>query len=161
MLQTSATAAVTAEPAHCVLMLIRLPSFNDPESLSITRVRDKNPLCLSHTRWDRTADMAKLDSPVERMRWPRHLEPTIISTENGLDASLAESIRRELSGIQTSVHPETTSIGLDGTGYELRWTHEFTRASFRWWEEGPSEWQELANWFDRSWSRLSDAIANL
>jgi hypothetical protein len=75
----------------------------------------------------------------------KHLptEPTIETTEFMIAASAFDPILDWIAGLNVPMVRVHGSVGWTGTSYELYLGDLFTGSAFSWWENGPTEWQEL------------------
>jgi len=107
--------------------------------------------------WRRDLDLPKFGSPVERLRVPQALAPTVevarAAADPGAFFRLLEALRAApvpaLAG-----DPET--LGLDGVTYELALDYVLTGARYRWWVKPPPGWEPLGA-FARGVIALGDA----
>lgn len=108
--------------------------------------------------WDHEADRAKLRSPVERLRHPRLLEPSIETRTRSADAGELDSLIRELSELRLSVTSTAETITLDGCLRAVFVARGRTRSEFSMAGACPAEWEALGAWFDSAWRGLSRGV---
>ncbi len=98
------------------------------------------------TEWRKDKDLEKFRTPVERLKYPRILTPTLETRSVQLDTKFVEGILGRLRTLSIPVWiDKPRGIGLDGIFFELRLgSSGFLNANYRWWVEPPEEWQPLA-----------------
>jgi hypothetical protein len=138
------------------LRLAVLPSFTDPHILGL-RGWPRGSSQVIWRRWRRDVDAEKLRNPVERLRHPRRLVPTIEEKQSIFDAARARDLVDGVSKLSIPVIPQATSIGLDGTGYELLAKDGNHSINLRWREAAPREWLPIMKWFEAAWRDMNDA----
>jgi hypothetical protein len=95
-----------------------------------------------YTVWRSDLDLEKLSSPVERLRHPQDLAPTIEAESVSLAFSAIEAMESTISDIAIPLCLRGPSVvGLDGTRYEFQYGRIFFSASLEWWESHPEEWR--------------------
>jgi hypothetical protein len=145
-----------------VAQFITLPAFTPNESLEIFRrwTRDrKQEHLLVRTIWRLDLDSAKLETPVERLRHPRPLVPTIENEMRPIPESAVQEIEEMLGAITVPLQIRQAHVGCDGVSYELRVGSSFTETSVRWWYKPPEGWEPLADAFHRIVGRLQEMFA--
>ena len=91
--------------------------------------------------WRSDLDLEKFVSPIDRLKHPTNLSPTIENDSVELTGQEIEEIEQRLRGISIPVVPGNLSmIGLDGTCFELNYNNPLWGFSLRWWEDHPQEW---------------------
>ena len=96
----------------------------------------------SYTIWRSDLDLEKLKSPVERLKFPKHLAPTVQEDIVQLTEVEVQKIERQISGIAIPICPDECAVTvLDGTRFEFRHDQLFFGGSLHWWENHPSEWR--------------------
>lgn len=94
------------------------------------------------TIWRNDLDWEKFASPVERLRYPKDLTPTIEKDIVWLTTEQIEAFENELKEISIPVFLGAPSIiGCDGTSYEFSYDESFFGTSLSWWENYPEEWR--------------------
>jgi hypothetical protein len=92
--------------------------------------------------WRSDLDSEKLRSPVERLRYPKELAPTIQEATLWLRDGQVEEIEQRIRGISIPLYlGQTRYAGCDGTRFEFRCDELFFGTSLHWWEDLPSEWR--------------------
>jgi hypothetical protein len=129
-----------------LFQVLILPSFDEAVSWDVCREQstsgDRRYFAVQ-TRWKRQVDMKMFETPVERLRHPKALYPTLGA--NTFEIS-SDAVERFLDKLRTATIPayvEAKSIGADGTRYELSFDDYFVGARYSWWEEPPDEWKEI------------------
>jgi hypothetical protein len=130
--------------AEQLVQLIVKPSFHPWVAWAVWK--QKAAFTLVTTTWQLDIDNEKFRNPVERLRYPRLLEPTVDTTTTTVDASVVERIARELHEIRLPVYPVERTLALDGTSYELTTGLGMAAVTFRWHESTPASWQPLTDW---------------
>jgi hypothetical protein len=111
------------------------------------------------TVWRRDLDLPKFDSPVERLKYPSQLLPTLESEEFELNQTLAEELLARFHDISISPIPRRFSGGLDATLYELAFGHDrIGGGRLNWCDEPPDEWQALGTAFAEVVAMLNQAF---
>jgi hypothetical protein len=96
----------------------------------------------SYTLWRSDLDLEKFRSPVERLRYPGDLAPTIRDESVWLTANDVEGFVQFIRGISIPIFPENPStFGLDGCRFEFRFAQMLFGGSSHWWENYPQEWR--------------------
>ena len=124
----------------------RLPSFSDHTRTTLYRpkiVDSNKDSFITVTTWNREADLAKLSDPIERLRHPKDLEPTITEICITLDSNAVSKAVFDLSRISLdSILPDERVIGLDGTGYRFSFSSGYFSLDLSWWCNHPVIWQD-------------------
>ncbi len=114
-----------------------------------------DPYLVVARAWNSDRDYPKIDSPhfdfldlddpaffpSFAQLMPR--EPTIETTEFMVSPKGLDPILEWIAGLSVPMLRRRGSVGWTGTSYELYLGDSFTGSAFSWWEEGPTEWQEL------------------
>jgi len=96
--------------------------------------------------WRSDLDSEKVRSPVERLRYPKDLTPTIESDVVWLTADEVIRMERTIQGISVPLYLGQGSIaGCDGTLFEFRYDEIFFGGSIHWWENFPAEWRPFTD----------------
>lgn len=151
-----AEAARRLDDGDWVLRLSVWPAFDDWRVLGVRRV--KRGVEVVGRRWWRGDDAAKFVSPVERMRWPRVLVPTVDERSTMAEEGLIDELLTTLGGVMLSIAPVSSMIGLDGVRYALSVQDAMIAARLRWWEGHPEAWRPLMVYFGEAWRRLDAHI---
>jgi len=137
------------------IQLLVLPSFTEASSWEICQETFENAEYVAiHSIWHRKADIAKLESPVVRLRHPRPLVPTIEARRWSLETAWVDARRKELTAFTIPAIVDSRGIGLDGTSYEVAFDAGLAQARYRWWHEPPSEWRALHLWLQQTLEAL-------
>ncbi|GAA5484848.1 hypothetical protein [Haloferula sargassicola] len=136
----------------------RLPAFEDHVRTTLYTPRrpdsGKDPF-VSITTWKREDDFNKLRDPVERLKHPKELKPTIDEASKILDPEDASKVIEDLSAISlTSLRPTEGVLGLDGVGYRFSFSQGYFSLDLSWWCDRPKVWQEAT-------SRIEDVVSRL
>jgi hypothetical protein len=90
--------------------------------------------------------LEKLRSPVERLKYPKDLAPTIQEDVLWLRDGEVEEIERRVGGISIPLYVgQCTWAGCDGTSFEFRYDAMVFGGSLHWWENHPSEWRPFTD----------------
>ena len=96
----------------------------------------------SFTIWRSDLDHDRLRTPVERLRHPKDLSPTIVEDTLGLTDADVEGFQQRMRGISVPLYlGPATFVGCDGTAFEFRCDEMFYGASLHWWECEPAGWR--------------------
>lgn len=122
-----------------------MPSFSASSRCTVYSplpfAQGKKPFA-SFTIWRSDLDLEKFKSPVERLKFPKHLAPTIQEDVVWLMNDEPEEIERRIVGVSIPLYLGQSSVaGCDGTRFEFRYDALFFGASLHWWENYPSEWR--------------------
>ncbi len=128
--------------------------------------KGKKPFA-SYSTWRSDLDWEKFRNPVERMKYPTNVTPTIEEEVIGLGESFVEGIKQRLCNIPIPVVLSSpTVIGCDGTSFEFVYDESFFGAALHWWENQPEQWQpftkavmQIASDLDAQRKRLSKGSA--
>ena len=60
-----------------------------------------------------------------------------------MPAEAAAAICREFEDLKVPAAPSGSSMGLDGTTFELRFFEGWAESSYRWWVQPPTGWAGL------------------
>lgn len=144
------------------------PSFDPPVVLGIEQGGPNNatgePMSsrVVYRTWDRVADEDKFRSPVERLRHPRELPPTIIERTAEISEAQIASVPSPLTETRVPMPPITEPIVvLDGVGFELMIDSLPHRACYRWHSTRTSEYRALMDCFMQSWDRLAARLGDV
>ena len=100
---------------------------------------------LSQTVWYKDVDLEKFRSPVERLKHPRPLMPTIKRKQVPLDRSVTESAIARFTSLQIPVwYQSAPTISLDGVGYEIAFSDHGVSVRYKWSNDPPDAWQPLS-----------------
>ena len=152
-------AAVAESGSYCqVFSFWKLPSFGDQFRYTLYTPRrsasNLHPL-LTTTTWQRNVDSEKLRDPVERLKHPRQLLPTILELSMVLGFEAVTDSIRVLEGIGIpSLRPSEQVIGLDGTQFRFAFSQGYYSLDVSWWADRPQSWQGFAG-------RIYELVSNL
>ncbi len=164
-------AYIDDQNARHVFQYMILPSFTPPIAWDVFRRRrigSPNEHVLLRTSWRSDIDLEKLRTPVERLRRPYPLVPTIEVHELPAHSGELEALAEELAEIELPIGASVGSVGCDGSTFEVaveQPPHGLGSASCRlsWWCELPAAWGGLGLWlrqaeivFDTAWSARGD-----
>jgi hypothetical protein len=128
-----------------VFSLWILPSFTPSSRWTVYSPspfrKGKSPFA-SCTVWRSDLDLEKFKSPVERLRHPKDLAPTIEDDLVWLTGYDIEDFVQRIRGISIPFFLGSASVvGCDGTRFEFRCDGSFFGGSLHWREDGPHEWR--------------------
>jgi hypothetical protein len=139
-----------------------LPSFEnsiawDVRALPVTT--EPSELRLFRSCWRLDMDQQVFRSPLERLKHARPYRPTVEVDSVPIDAAKFEGLISRLQAIPIPLAVAESSIGCDGTSYELSIGHLFCHSRIVWWERLPHEWkaiepvvEAMMTFFDSSWN---------
>ena len=150
-----ASVTLRADEAR-VLQFITMPAFKSATAWEVARSRRHPENCRAiRTRWNREADFDKLRSPVERLKHPRKLRPTIEHLEIAIDSSDVNELLARIELLRIAPYVKEYVVGTDGVSYELSIGDDgFLAASYHWWVEPPEPWKPLASLVENFVARL-------
>jgi hypothetical protein len=126
--------------------LVELPSFDASGSWTVCATMGADRKFSVHKKtWRSNVDVQVFASPIERLRHPKELLPTIEEKVSEISAAEISSYEASLARLQFRPYlAPSTSVRLDGTNYEF-WTDTID-SSFHlaWHEDGPEEWRVQA-----------------
>lgn len=123
----------------------RLPAFHDQVRTTLYTPRrpgsGKEPF-VTITTWKRSQDVDKLRDPLERLRHPKDLRPTLEESSMVVDADTVAQVIADLSAISLpSIRPIEGVVGLDGVGYRFSFSQGYFSLDLSWWCDLPSVWR--------------------
>jgi len=144
-LLTGAHDALRAASPGCIVHCAVLPSFADGESWEVIATPRSAPgrVTARHRQWSYEVDAAKVRTPVERLRHPAILAPTIHTREFELDPGELNALMANLDAAWVTPRQPSSSLNLDGTAYDLTFGWGATESRFRWCGRVPAGWQPL------------------
>lgn len=165
-LRRGAAAALRRGPPPRLVQVLILPSFEPSRAYEVFRVAAVGDSAASEneafvavvTCWDRTADLARFASPVERLRHARVLQPTMLRREGTFAADDARALVADLANLQVPLVPGPAAFGLDGTRYELTVGAGSAAATVHWWERPPANWAAVAELAARVVARVDVVV---
>lgn len=166
-------AYAAGRPALHVFQYLILPSFTPPVAWDVFRRARRghaDEFVLARTSWRSDLDLEKLQTPVERLRHPYPLKPTVELHLLPAPSAELEGLARGLALLSLPVGASPGVFGIDGTTYEVaveQPPHDSpfaARCRLSWWEETPPGWEGLREWivraervFETAWSMRGDA----
>lgn len=136
----------------------RLPAFYDHTRTTLYTPNrsdgEKRPF-ITITTWRRDVDLDKLRDPIERLKHPKFLNPTI--EESAFDVSpgsVADAVATLSEISLPALRPIEKVVGLDGIGFRFSFSQGFYALDISWWMERPQAWN-LAT------GRLEELVARL
>lgn len=100
----------------------------------------------SFTVWRSDLDSEKFRSPVERLKFPKDLAPTIQEEVIHLNDREVEEFERQIGDISVPLYlGQANNFGCDGTRFEFRYDALFYGATLHWWESYPTEWRPFTD----------------
>lgn len=148
-LQTNALSRLRA--GSWTLLLCREPSFADP--MCVGAPSGAVGVVMARV-WERDLDAGKFRNPIERLKHPRSLQPTVREWSTRDTEGLCDSAIRQLEHIPVPCAAECRSVVLDGTSYRIEASSGTWSASYSWVNEGPAPWRRLTEFFSATWSTL-------
>lgn len=147
-----------------VFSIIELPSFDSPYAWSIyspqSYVKDRPPFA-HFSIWRKDIDSVKFNSPVERLKYPSIITPTIMHDSINLSAEWLKTVKDDLSEIKISIfNNDSNIIGLDGTSYEFYYSRPYYSCNIKWWENNPENWKPFTKYISTILEYLDDLRIN-
>lgn len=154
--------------AQHVFQYLILPSFTPPIAWDVFRRRRRgheDDFVLVRSAWWSDLDLEKLRSPVERLRYPYPLVPSVeVHQLNAASGELAQ-LAAELAALRLPIGAPPSVGGIDGVTYEVaieqppHYSALTAKCRLSWWHKPPVEWAELAAWvqcaeavFESAWA---------
>jgi hypothetical protein len=121
-----------------------MPSFTASSRCTVYEplpyVKEKLPFA-EFSIWRSDLDLEKLRTPIERLKHPKDLAPTIQNDYVDLAKGEVEQIEQRIRGISIPLYLQQPRVaGLDGTRYEFQYDQHSFCASIEWWQDVPMEW---------------------
>jgi hypothetical protein len=130
--------------ARKILRLLVLPSFSSSLCTELFHLKnEQNEFILFQSQWKLESDLAKFRTPIERLKYPRQLLPSIETFSKAASPEFAEKVVDELSSTNLPLWIKTPKNGLDGTEFELKLGGHYWSLCYHWWEQLPPEWKAL------------------
>jgi hypothetical protein len=155
-----------------VFQYLIIPSFTPPISWDVFR-RRKGSLdahVLLRSSWRCDLDQEKLGTPVERLRHPYPLIPSIEAHELSAPPGDLERLAQQLGAIELPIGAATEVCGVDGVTFEIavgQPSYDIglsAKCRLSWWCDLPAPWVRLRLWlreaesvFEAAWSTRGDA----
>jgi hypothetical protein len=136
------------------LRLSIMPSFSD---WTVAGVTFRNQVVVR--RWLREEDSCKFATPIERLRHPHVLTPTINESIEQVSKAEVDALTSGLDALAIAIRPQHERITLDGTKFGLV-VHRASCWIEVHWSVAPTEWTELSLWFEETLKRLRQMTAN-
>jgi hypothetical protein len=145
--------------AHHVFQYLILPSFTPHISWDVFRRRRRDhedDFVLVRSAWRSDLELEKLRSPVERLRHPYPLVPSVeVHQLNAASGELAQ-LAAELATLRLPIGAPPSVGGIDGVTYEIaieqppHYIALTAKCRLSWWHKPPVEWEGLAAWVQRA-----------
>jgi len=141
----------------------RMPSFHNHTRTTLYTPKrpgsDRHPFFTIST-WMRDIDLEKLRDPVERLKHPRVLTPTITESAINVSREAVAEVVTNLSQISLpALRPDEGVVGLDGIGYRFSFSQGFYGLDLKWWAELPSGWHPALEKIERIVAWLESQVA--
>lgn len=146
----------TERIAQVLVMPSRSP-WSSSEVFQVASAQQVEFLAI-RTIWALAADADRLATPVERLRHPCVLEPTLLRWQQPLPQDTGSTIVTAAARLQVQLAPRQGLAGCDGTSYVLTLGDHFAEMSMRWWERPPDHWAAVATFAD-ALVRVVDSVA--
>ena len=152
-------AFVDDQNARHVFQYLVLPSFSPPIAWDVFRRRRRgheDDYVLVRSSWRSDLDLEKLRTPVERLRHPYPLGPTVDVHQLAAASDDLARLAAELAALEVPIGAPRQVAGLDGVTYEVaieQPPHHIALAAkcrLSWWFEPPRQWAALAAWVGRA-----------
>lgn len=104
--------------------------------------------------WELDTDARKFSTPIERLKHPRTLHPTIREWAQPDTEDVCRSALEGLQAMKVCAFPGDATLTLDGVRRCVEAQVADSRAKYSWINQGPPQWSQLSSWFDESWSAL-------
>jgi hypothetical protein len=123
--------------------LVELPSFKASASWTVCAATKAEQKFTVHTKtWRSDVDLRIFESPLERLRHPKDLLPTVQEEVCEIPASEISRHEAALAGLRFAPYlAMPTSMYCDGTSYEFLSDVLFSSCRLTWHEDGPEEWR--------------------
>lgn len=144
-----------------LIQLLILPTFESTVGYEIcgpATPKYNNWLAVM-TRWRFDLDVAKFSNPVERLKHPYPLHPTIERATIHTTAGVVETALARFRSLTVPVSSSRDILGLDGTSYEVVLGDFWTSSRFHWWGEAPTEWKPIGTAFQEVLPQLEALFA--
>ncbi len=145
-----------------LLQLLVIPAFEPVTSYEILKIRSTRRATKYlgiFARWRRDVDIVKFTSPVEQLKYPALLNPTVEHQDFAITADEVGRILDSFKSVSVPPLAGDYAPGLDGTIYELELNNGLFQSRFCWWNEAPIEWQPLEVVFQSTLSKLDAVVA--
>lgn len=131
----------------------RLPSFHN--HMRTTLYAPKRPGAgrqpfFTISTWMRDVDIEKFRDPVERLKHPKVLTPTITESATNISPETSAEVVAKLSHISLpSIRPNEGVIGTDGIQYRFSYSQGFYGLDIKWWSDLPHSWHPALEQIER------------
>jgi hypothetical protein len=145
---------VSISTSRLIYMLAR-PSFDDHVSWEILRggPKDRFDYLAVRRSWLRTVDSAKLSSPVERLRHPTRLKPTMKLHVAEPPSEWVVQRLEALHELRIAPIAEDNVVVLDGVSKELELYTLQGHVRYHW-NHAPGTWAQLDDWFWTTFNQI-------
>lgn len=129
-----------------ILSLLVAPSFENAVCYDLYKgftSHEGQRYVMIFSSWQRLKDIRKFETPIERLKYPRFIPPTIEQMEIEVKSDYTDSLLRKFKSVRVPPIIDEAVFGCDGTSYEIQFGELFHHSRFVWWEQGPKEWQHL------------------
>ncbi|HIA52366.1 MAG TPA: hypothetical protein EYN91_09805 [Candidatus Melainabacteria bacterium] len=143
-----------------VFQYLALPSFSPGVAFDVFRKPHKEldtEFVLVKTTWRSDIDGEKFRTPVERLKHPRPLEPTMEVQLLAVPSTTLSILVNELLELKMK-SAERIGLCLDGIAYELTINHSGSECSLRWNMHLADEWEGLKNWIRKADSTFNSTL---
>lgn len=153
---------------HLELQLLTLPAFGLTVGWQVYRrqptIHRKHPVendglprfIATRTQWMHEADVEKFHSPLKRLEYLNRLSPSLSFRAMEVEPHwIQEGLDRQHK-LVIPPFVATSSVGLDGVGYEICRGSYMAGARLNWWGEGPEQWLPLRELFMSVWATLEE-----
>lgn len=134
------------------LQALVLPSFEDSwryELLASVPDRSRPDLAVK-TVWHRGINSAKFANPLVRLSYGAGIRqlPTIEEFDAEVEAALVDDLCAKAATLKVPPFAGKSTLGLDGTSYQLALGSSPCAARFEWWHFPPEGWEPLQTLLD-------------
>src|SRR2546423_4785068 len=105
-----------------LFQIVILPSFDPAMSWEVYRKTSRSgeqKYFVINTRWRRDTDIKRFETPMERLKHPHKLLPTLETMKVELPINLVELFLDRLKSVTISAYIDARSMGTDGIRYEF------------------------------------------
>ena len=139
----------------------RLPAFHNQTRLTLyiphPRAKPDIEPFFTVSTWRRDTDLDKLRDPIERLRHPKLLKPTIEEINKQISKDKVDQITSSLSRIPLpSLLPNENTIGFDGTRYRFSFDQGYYSLDLQWWCDYPKAWKSTIDDINNIISELEE-----
>lgn len=154
--------------AQHVFQYLILPSFTPPIAWDVFRRRRRgydDDFVLVRSVWRSDLDLEKLRSPVERLRHPYPLVPSLEVHQLSAPSAELARLAAELAALRFPIGAPPSVGGVDGVTFEVaieqppQYISLAAKCRLSWWREPPVEWEGLGAWVQRAEAVFESAWA--